>query len=458
MKDNILSGIPKVDELLQKISDGGMLPGISLPVIKDAVRKELDLIRNRLLNSELDAVPDADEILASVCRRAGKEAVPSIRRTINGTGVILHTNLGRSCLSERAVKAVTEVAGSYSTLEYDVSTGERGIRNSHVEALLTKLTGAESALVVNNNAAAVLLMLSALTKGGQVITSRGELVEIGGSFRIPDIMESCGAVLKEVGTTNKTKIRDYERAIGPETKALMKVHTSNFRVVGFTESVTREELVKAGKKHALPVLEDLGSGSLFDLNAIGIHDEPTVQESVRAGMDVVCFSGDKMLGGPQAGIAVGKREFIDKMKNHPLARAMRVDKMTLAALEATLRSYIDGTAREEIPVLRMMSESREILLAKAQQLADRINASGKVKASVTETEDQIGGGAVPMQTLPSFAVSLTADGYSETALEKKFRFSEPPVIGRIDHGQFLLHPRTLSEEDYEIIQSIVRSL
>ena len=355
----------------------------------------------------------------------------------------MHTNLGRACLAEAAAAAVAEVARGYSTLEYDVLTGGRGERYSHVEALLTSLTGAEAAFVVNNNAAAVLLILSALAEGGEVVASRGELVEIGGSFRVPEIMESCGARLREVGTTNKTHLSDYERAIGPDTRALMKVHTSNFRIVGFTESVPRAEMAALGHAHNLAVIEDLGSGSL--------QGEPTVQDSVRAGVDVISFSGDKLLGGPQAGIIIGKKQYIDRLKRHPLTRAMRVDKLTLAALEATLRLYASGTAFEQVPTLAMLAAKPETLFARAEALAKALCAAG-AEAEPVSVEDQVGGGSVPMQMLPSFAVSVSpAAGRSVEALEAALRLGEPPIIGRIDHGRYLLHVRTLREADFAAI-------
>ena len=316
---------------------------------------------------------------------------------------------------------------------------------------MTSLTGAEAAFVVNNNAAAVLLILSALAEGGEVVASRGELVEIGGSFRVPEIMESCGARLREVGTTNKTHLSDYERAIGPDTRALMKVHTSNFRIVGFTESVPRAEMAALGHAHNLAVIEDLGSGSLLDLAQFGIQGEPTVQDSVRAGVDVISFSGDKLLGGPQAGIIIGKKQYIDRLKRHPLTRAMRVDKLTLAALEATLRLYASGTAFEQVPTLAMLAAKPETLFARAEALAKALCAAG-AEAEPVSVEDQVGGGSVPMQMLPSFAVSVSpAAGRSVEALEAALRLGEPPIIGRIDHGRYLLHVRTLREADFAAI-------
>ena len=323
--NQLLKKIPKVDELLRSPALADTIAQYGASPVTDAIRGELDALRQTILSRQTDSVPESKVLCQQISQRVQRASLPSFRSVINGTGIILHTNLGRACLSEKAAQAVFDAAKSYSNLEYDLENGKRGSRYSHVEALLCKLTGAESALVVNNNAAAVLLVLSALTQGGQVVVSRGELVEIGGSFRIPEIMESCGAQLKEVGATNKTHLQDYEGAISDNTKALMKVHTSNYRIIGFSETPALSDLVKLGHAHGLPVIEDLGSGSLLDLNQFGIHDEPTVQDSIRAGVDVVSFSGDKLLGGPQAGIILGRKQYLDILKKHPLNRAMRVD-------------------------------------------------------------------------------------------------------------------------------------
>ena len=450
-RQEMLRGIPKVDELMQQEVISDLREDLPTAAVRSAVRAELDQLRQAILAGEVHELPGADALCAAICRRAREDALPSLRPVINGTGVVLHTNLGRACLSQRATDAVTAVARGYSTLEYDVLTGGRGERYSHVEALLTALTGAEAAFVVNNNAAAVLLILSGLAAGGEVVASRGELVEIGGSFRVPEIMESCGARLREVGTTNKTHLSDYERAIGPDTRALMKVHTSNFRIVGFTESVPRAEMAALGHAHNLAVIEDLGSGSLLDLAQFGIQGEPTVQDSVRAGVDVISFSGDKLLGGPQAGIIIGKKQYIDRLKRHPLTRAMRVDKLTLAALEATLRLYASGTAFEQVPTLAMLAAKPETLFARAEALARVLCAAG-AEAEPVPVEDQVGGGSVPMQMLPSFAVSVSpAAGRSVEALEAALRLGEPPIIGRIDHGRYLLHVRTLRGDDFAAI-------
>ena len=444
--NELLRKIPKVDELLKHDTLVQAADRYGTGAVTEAIRTELEALRQGILAHQVQAVPEMCQLCSRIEKRAQKAALPSFRRVINGTGIILHTNLGRACLSEKAAQAVCEASKAYSNLEYDLETGKRGNRYSHVEEILCRLTGAESALVVNNNAAAVLLVLSALTKGGQVVVSRGELVEIGGSFRIPEIMEACGAQLKEVGATNKTHLYDYERAINEHTKALMKVHTSNYRIVGFSETPSLADLVELGHRHGLPVIEDLGSGCLVNLEQFGIHGEPTVQDSLKAGVDVVSFSGDKLLGGPQAGIILGKKKYLDVLKKHPLNRAMRVDKMTLAALEATLQSY-DQDQAEEIPVIGMLSAREDALHQKAALLASLLTEAG-ISADIVPTEGRVGGGSVPNQSLVSYAIAL--DGNVE-ALEEKLRLGIQPIIGRIHEGRYLLDVRTLFEADFPVI-------
>ena len=442
----LLRKIPKVDELLRSESLADALRLYGDHAVTEAVRAELDALRQGILQQQITSMPEQGVLCQQITKRAQRASLPSFRHVINGTGILLHTNLGRACLSEKAARAVYDASKAYSNLEYDLATGKRGSRYSHVEDILCRLTGAESALVVNNNAAAVLLVLSALTQGGQVPVSRGELVEIGGSFRIPEIMESCGAQLKEVGATNKTHLYDYERAINEHTRALMKVHTSNYRIVGFSETPALSDLVELGHRHGLPVIEDLGSGCLVNLEQFGIHGEPTVQDSLKAGVDVVSFSGDKLLGGPQAGIILGKKQYLDILKKHPLNRAMRVDKMTLAALEATLQSYEQGAA-EEIPVIGMLSAKEDALRQKAALLASLLTEAG-ISVDIVPTEGRVGGGSVPNQVLPSYAIAL--DGNVE-ALEEKLRLGIQPIIGRIHEGRYLLDVRTLFEKDFPII-------
>ena len=449
--NEFLRQLPKVDDLLRQSELAGLSREYGAKAVTDAVRQELQSLRRSILEGRCAALPGRDVLCGTIARRVRHSALPAFRTVINGTGIILHTNLGRACLSEEAARAVYRAARSYSNLEYDLDTGTRGSRYSHVEELLCRLTGAESALVVNNNAAAVLLILSALTQGGEVIVSRGELVEIGGSFRIPEIMESCGARLREVGATNKTHLRDYENAITAGTKALMKVHTSNYRIVGFSETPALSDLTELGRRHGLPVIEDLGSGCLLDLKALGIHDEPSVQDSIRAGVDVVSFSGDKLLGGPQAGIILGRKTYLDILKKHPLNRAMRVDKLTLAALEATLRSYDAGTAHR-IPTAAMLSARPEDLLQKATALQALLEASG-IEARILPTEGRVGGGSLPNLPLPSFAVAL---GGNVNTLEEKLRRNATPIIGRIHDGLYLLDVRTLREEDFPVIAEALK--
>ena len=449
--NELLRKIPKVDELLRSPALAADVRAHGEHAVTEAIRASLEELRRGILEGRVEAMPEREALLRQLRDRIARAALPSFRGVINGTGIILHTNLGRACLSEKAAQAVCEAAKAYSNLEYDLETGKRGSRYSHVEAILCRLTGAEAALVVNNNAAAVLLVLSALTQGGQVIVSRGELVEIGGSFRIPEIMESCGAQLKEVGATNKTHLYDYERAINEQTRALMKVHTSNYRIIGFSETPRLSELVALGHSRGVPVIEDLGSGSLLELNRFGIHDEPSVRDSVRAGVDVVSFSGDKLLGGPQAGIILGKKKYLDILKKHPLNRALRVDKMTLAALEATLRSYEAG-APEEIPVIAMLSADPGQLREKAERLAALLAGAG-VSTQIVPTEGRVGGGSVPNHSLPSYAVAFGGD---VNALEERLRRGLRPIVGRIHEGRYLLDVRTLLESDFEVIAGALR--
>ena len=447
----LLRKIPKVDELLRNPALAEVAEQYGDRAVTEAIRAEMDALRQGILHQQITDMPELSALCQKISRRVQRGSLPSFRRVINGTGIILHTNLGRACLSEHAAQAVWEASRAYSNLEYDLATGKRGSRYSHVEDILCHLTGAESALVVNNNAAAVLLILSALTQGGEVPVSRGELVEIGGSFRIPEIMSSCGARLKEVGATNKTHLRDYKNAINEQTKALMKVHTSNYRIVGFSETPALPDLVELGHNYNLPVIEDLGSGCLLDLKQFGIHDEPSVQDSIRAGVDVVSFSGDKLLGGPQAGIILGRKKYLDILKKHPLNRAMRVDKMTLAALEATLRSYENGNG-EEIPVLAMLEAKPEALLRKAEKLAAMLKAAG-IPTEILPTEGRVGGGSVPNHSLPSYAVAFDGE---VNALEETLRLGLQPIIGRIHEGRYLLDVRTLFEEDFPVIVEAVK--
>ncbi len=378
-------------------------------------------------------------IVDAVLVEIGRARQPSLRRVLNATGVLIHTNLGRAPLAEAALARVAEVGAGYSNLEYDLERGERGSRQDHLGALLQRLTGAEAALVVNNNAAAVLLALAALAEGREVIVSRGELIEIGDGFRIPDVLARSGARLVEVGTTNRTRAADYERAIGPESAVLLRVHQSNFRVVGFTERPELGELAAIAKRSGLPLVDDLGSGALAR-----IGDEPTPADSLRAGTDLVCFSGDKLLGGPQAGIVVGRADLVEQLRRHPLQRALRADKLTLAALEGTLALALDPSTRDEVPVLRMFHEPVEAVRARAERLAELVGGE------VEETVARVGGGALPLAELPSCACAV------EEALAEPLRLGEPPVIAVVRDGRTLLDCRTLTDPEVdEVARAVV---
>lgn len=449
----LLRTLPKTDEVLAAPELAETLGETPRAVVLDAVRAAIDDARARLLAGEA-----VDTAAGSVARDAAGRAVlamrPSLRRVINATGIIVHTNLGRSVLSERAAAAVLEVATGYSTLEYEVESGERGSRHTHVESLITRLTGAEAAMAVNNNAAAVMLAIAALARGREAIVSRGQLVEIGGSFRIPDIMAESGATMVEVGTTNKTHLADYERALTPQTALLLKVHSSNYRVVGFTEDVDLTDLVELGARNGIPVMEDQGSGVLFDLTPFGLPREPTVGESVSAGVAVVTCSGDKLLGGPQAGILAGRHDVIAKLKKHPMARAVRLDKMTLAALEATLFAYLDESkALAEIPTLRMLTEPADAVRARAEALAARVREAVGDAAEVTTADEvaRAGGGALPLAEIPTVVVCVLPRGRGVGSVEALLRLGgEPAVIARVKEERLLIDARTLlspAEED-----------
>ena len=385
---------------------------------------------------------------------------PNMRMVVNGTGTILHTNLGRAPISPEHMNRIAAIASGYSNLEYNLEAGRRGERYSHFEQLLCKLTGAEAAMAVNNNAASVMLILSSLAKGGEVVVSRGELVEIGGKFRIPDVMEQSGATLVEVGTTNKTHYDDYQNAITEETRALLKVHTSNYRIVGFTETVGIDELIGLAREHNLPIIEDLGSGVLIDLEKYGLTHEPTVQESIAKGADVVCFSGDKLLGGPQAGIIIGKKKYIDQMKKNQLTRALRIDKFTAAALEMVLLEYqSEEKAVRNIPVLRMITEAKEEIDKKAKSLARMLRRAGlPAKVQVVPCESQIGGGSLPLERIPSMAVAIRPEKISVPELEERMRHLPVPVIPRTVNDTILLDVRTIEQRFFKIITDQLKEL
>ncbi|MFA5866673.1 MAG: L-seryl-tRNA(Sec) selenium transferase [Actinomycetota bacterium] len=460
-KQELLRRLPKVDELLKASAVVRLLKKYPRSVVVDAVRQAVNNARDQVNQEEkmAEKAVEAKALAREAEKLADKVMRPSLRRVVNATGVVVHTNLGRSILPEAAIDAIREVAGAYSNTEFDVEAGKRGSRHDHVAGLLTKLTGAEAAIAVNNNAAAVLLALSALAKGKEAIVSRGQLVEIGGSFRIPDVMRQSGAKLVEVGATNKTHAKDYRAAITPRTGLIMRAHPSNFQVVGFSAEVPLAEMVGIARENGLMVLDDLGSGVMIDVGKAGLPPEPTVNESVEAGVDVVTFSGDKLLGGPQAGIAVGSARAINKMKKHPLARAVRIDKMTLAALEATLKLYFDeAKAIKEIPTLAALFAKPAFLMKRADKLtADIKKAAGSgVKADSVKDTSKAGGGALPLAEMPTAAVRLSVDGLSANKLEAALRRHEPPVIGRIKDGALLLDLRTiLFRDEKDIVAAVV---
>jgi L-seryl-tRNA(Ser) seleniumtransferase len=420
-----------------------------------AIEAELQAVRTRLrATSEPVAAPSLDALAGAVLARLAVAARPGLRRVLNATGIVLHTNLGRAPLADEALAQIEQVARGYSNVELDLETGERGHRHAHVEALLCRLTGAEAALVVNNNAAAVLLMLSALCAGHEVPVSRGELVEIGGSFRVPDVMVQGGARLIEVGTTNKTHLADYERACGPATAALLKVHTSNFRIVGFTSAPAPSALADLAHARGLPLLIDWGSGVLLDLAELGLAHEPTPAELLAQGADLVTFSGDKLLGAPQAGLLVGRRALVERCARHPLMRALRCDKLTLAGLEATLRLYLDpALARARVPALRLLGLQAETLRASAERLADLLrtaSGTGALALEIVAGVSQAGGGALPEVELPTWLVAVSG-AQPAHMLEARLRQQDPPVLARVYKDRLLLDPRTLADDELPLV-------
>lgn len=429
---------------------------MSADVLTTWLNDQIDRVRHKIKNDELRDKPINREILTEMTldlleERVGAFFDDNLRHVINATGVVLHTNLGRACLSEQAVEQIARTASSYSTLEYNITTGKRGSRHDIVEEYIKQLTGTEAAMVVNNNAAAVYLVLKALAAHAEVIVSRGELVEIGGSFRISEIMQESEAELIGVGTTNKTYVSDYEQAITEETALLMKVHKSNFKIVGFSADVDTEELVDIAAKHDVPIYEDLGSGTLFDFKKRNIGMEPTVQEKVKAGIDIISFSGDKLLGGPQAGIIVGKKEFINQLKQHQLARVLRVDKFTLAGLEATLKAYVRGREQQEIPTIRDILKTSESVLEDANTFVERVNGNSGFTCQVAYDTSKIGGGTMPDVEIATHIVNVTHSIYSSTVLAEKLRKLKIPIIVRVKNEAVLLDFRTVHETQLDIV-------
>ncbi|OGO51392.1 MAG: L-seryl-tRNA(Sec) selenium transferase [Chloroflexi bacterium RBG_16_68_14] len=449
---NPYRGLPSVDRVLADERVRALSAEYSGDTVVTLVREELDAVREAIAGG--GAAPPLEAIVAAVGRRARSALAPSLRPTINATGVIIHTNLGRAPLSDEALAAMAEAARGYSNLEFDLEAGERGSRHVHLEEQLRRLTGAEAAFAVNNNASAVLLALSALAARREVVISRGQLVEIGGGFRIPDVMAQSDAFLAEIGTTNRTYLRDYEEAITEHTAALMRVHASNFKVVGFTASVSIQELAQLARERRLYLIDDLGSGCLLDTARFGLPPEPTPQESLAAGADLVLFSGDKLLGGPQAGIIAGRREVVERLRRHPLARAVRIDKVSIAGLAATLNHYLKDEAAEKVPVWRMIAAPVDGLARRARRWA---RAAGR-GATVVDGRSMVGGGSLPEEGLPTKLLALPATPERPAeALARRLRAHDPPVVARIERDTVLLDPRTVHPREDRVVVEALRA-
>ena len=463
-RQDLFKLIPSVDRLMNSPELETTLDQFPRSLVLKAIHQVLEHIRKEILKGTVYEAP-ADLALVRVAGQIKDRleimARPSLKTVINATGVIVHTNLGRSLLAERVIKRFKAIAGAYSNLEYDLDQGRRGSRYSHVEDILEELTAAEGVMVVNNNAAAVLIAIETLAKGREVVVSRGQLVEIGGSFRVPDVMQKSGARMVEVGTTNKTHLRDYEEVIGPDTALLLKVHQSNFQIVGFTEEAGTSELVELGNRHGIPVMEDLGSGCLVDFSKYGLSREPTVQEVLAKGVDLLTFSGDKLLGGPQAGIILGKKSIVEAIKKNPLTRAMRIDKLTLMALEETLNIYRDErTALDEIPTLNMICRDVTSMKRKAGRL---IRMIGKIDTrnfdiDLTDGDSKVGGGALPLFVLPSRLLRITPGALSAHEMEEWFRAFDPPIIVRVEKDQVLMDLRTIQDTELKTVARAVKAL
>lgn len=454
------SKIPKMDEILGRDRIKILSDSVDIEAIKDLANDILNGFRNDIRNGitedELDRKIERldDDIIESFSSL--KE--DRLRPLVNATGTVIHTNLGRSLISKDMVSSIENILLGYSNLEFDLEKGVRGLRYSHIESLITKVTGAEAAMVVNNNASAVLLVLSEFAKGKEAIISRGELIEIGGSFRIPDVMEASGCELREVGTTNKTHLFDYERAINENTGVILKVHTSNYRVVGFTEDVKAFELKKLANDNELPLIEDLGSGVLVNLEEYGLMHEPTVQESVESGIDIITFSGDKLLGGPQAGIIIGKKKYIDRLKRNQLTRALRVDKMTIKLLEEIFKVYLyEKDAVKKIPTLNMITKSKENILEDSKKVSKGLKKLG-YEAKVVEDYSEVGGGSLPTEKLPTYVVKVSDDELSEGEIDYRLRHLKYPVVGRIHKEYFIIDPRTFIDDDVKRVISAFKEI
>ena len=469
-KNNLFRKIPKVDLLLEREEILSLIQDYGLSYVTEQVRGVVEEIREEIKTYSESEGTDGfeDRILKKIERiedcvmeRVEEGLNLKLRPLLNGTGTILHTNLGRAPLSHKISTELATLLSSYSNLEYNLEEGKRGERYSHMKETLCKITGAEDAMVVNNNASAVLLILSTMARGGEVIVSRGEMVEIGGKFRIPDVCAQSSADMVEIGTTNKTHLRDYEEAITENTKAFLKVHTSNYRIMGFTESVAAKDLKALSVEHNIPIIEDLGSGVLLPLEKYGIRHEPMVQEAIESGVDIVCFSGDKLLGGPQAGIIIGKKKYIDAMKKNPLTRALRIDKFTVAALSMTLREYLHMEGIEErIPVLKMLSENAASIKERAERLLDLFRKNHiQGECSIRPCESQVGGGSLPDTFMESYALCFHPRHISVPELEKRLHFTKEPLIGRVMEDDFWIDLRTIREEELErVVESMQEAL
>jgi L-seryl-tRNA(Ser) seleniumtransferase len=458
-RKELLKHLPKIDDVLLILEKQGFFEKTAKEIVKEVCRAVVGDLRERILSGKKDLaewrMPPGEKVADRVRERVELLHQPRLRRVVNATGIILHTNLGRSPLCPQAVAAIVEVSRGYSNLEFDLQQGRRGLRYDHVQGILCTLTGAEDALVVNNNAAAVLLVLNTLAAGREAIVSRGELIEIGGEFRIPEVMEKSGARLREVGATNRTHLKDYEKAISKETGLILKVHTSNYKIVGFTEEIALPALVALGKKHGVPVMDDLGSGCLIDLERYGLLREPTVADTLQTGVDVITFSGDKLLGGPQAGIILGKREILGKIKSNPLNRALRIDKLTLAALEATLIQYLNPeTALSEIRTLRALTAPASTMAQMARRLLSglrRLNLAG-FTFSLQKGVSLAGGGSLPTQEIPTVLISVRSESLPVNKIEERLRQLDVPIIARIVDDALLLDLRTIAEEEFALIK------
>ena len=454
-KKELFKMLPSVDEVLSQKEIEELIEKYPRSIVLESIREVIDINRQTIVAIKTEEEAEKfsltiEKVIEETERKARDNYALSLKKVINGTGTVLHTNLGRSLISEKIKDEIWTAASRYSNLEYDLEKGERGSRYVHLTDMIKRLTGAEDVLVVNNNAAAVMLVLSTMAKGGEAIVSRGELVEVGGSFRIPSVMALSGADLVEIGATNKTHLKDYEDAITENTRALMKVHTSNYRIMGFTESISVAELVELGKKYDLPVIEDLGSGVFIDLSKYGLEYEPTVLDSIHRGADIVTFSGDKMLGGAQAGIIVGKKKYISAMKKNQLTRALRVDKLTICALEATLRMYLDEEeAVKNIPTLNMITMPMEELERKANLLyaeIEKLNLDADVH--IEECLSQVGGGSMPLETMKSRGIAITPNNMNVSTLERKLRLSDSHIIARVYDNKYVLDVRTIFEDEF----------